>query len=67
MNEALLKLLSKPVASVPDTGRVAFGLSRNSSYEAAKRGEIETIPFGKKRVVSTTWIRKKLGIEAVPA
>ncbi|UFW82856.1 DNA-binding protein [Bradyrhizobium barranii] len=63
MNEELKKLLSKPVASIPDAGRVAFDLCRNAAYAAAKRGEIETIEFGGKKVVPTTWIRKKLGLE----
>jgi len=34
--------------SVPDAGRLYFGLSRNSSYEAAARGEIPTIRIGRK-------------------
>jgi hypothetical protein len=32
--------------SVPDAGRVYFDLSRNGSYEAARRGEIPTIRIG---------------------
>jgi hypothetical protein len=67
MNEELKKLLSQPVASIPDAGRVAFHLGRNASYDAARRGEIQTIEFGGKKVVPTTWIRKKLGLETVPA
>jgi hypothetical protein len=65
MNEELQRLLSKPVASVPDAGRVAFGLGRNASYDAANRGEIETIEFGKRKMVPTSWIKKKLKLEAV--
>ena len=34
------------VYSVPEAGRL-LGLSRNSSYEAAKRGEIPTIKIGR--------------------
>jgi hypothetical protein len=34
----------------PDAGK-ALGLSRNGTYEAAKRGEIPTIRFGWKIVV----------------
>jgi len=33
--------------SVPDAGARYFGLSRNASYDAAKRGEIPTIRIGK--------------------
>ena len=37
--------------SVPEAGRRYFGLSRNGSYEAAKRGEIPTVGIGRlKRV-----------------
>lgn len=32
--------------SVPSAGREYFGLGRNASYEAAKRGEIPTIRIG---------------------
>jgi excisionase family DNA binding protein len=34
------------VYSVPEAGRL-LGLSRNGSYEAAKRGEIPTIRIGR--------------------
>lgn len=33
--------------TVPKAGRDYFNLSRNASYEAAKRGEIPTIKIGK--------------------
>jgi hypothetical protein len=33
--------------SVPAAGRKYLGLSRNGSYDAAKRGEIPTIPVGR--------------------
>jgi hypothetical protein len=32
---------------VPEAGRKYFGLSRNGSYDAAKRGEIPTIKIGR--------------------
>lgn len=57
----LTEILSKPTASVPEAGR-CLGLSRNGSYEAAARGEIEVITFGRKKVVPTAWLRKKLQI-----
>jgi hypothetical protein len=34
--------------TVPEAGKRYFGLSRNASYDAAKRGEIITIKVGKK-------------------
>jgi len=37
----------KPVTmGVPAAGKKYFGLGRNASYEAAKRGEIPTIRIG---------------------
>lgn len=33
--------------SVPEAGRLYFGLSRNGSYEAAARGDIPTIRVGR--------------------
>jgi hypothetical protein len=33
--------------SVPEAGKRYFGLGRNGSYEAAKRGDIPTIKVGK--------------------
>jgi hypothetical protein len=34
--------------SVPEAGKLYFGLSRNASYAAAERGEIPTIKIGRK-------------------
>jgi hypothetical protein len=36
----------RPTMSVPAAGRKYFGLAKNASYEAAKRGEIPTIKIG---------------------
>ena len=63
LNEELEALLSKPTASVPDVGRICYGLSRNGSYEAAARGEIETIQVGRLLKAPTAPLRKKLGID----
>ena len=38
--------------TVPEAGAKYFGLSRNSSYEAAKRGDIPIIKIGKLKKVS---------------
>lgn len=63
MNQELQSLLSGPTADVPDVGRVCFGLSRNASYDAAKRGDIPTIKVGRLLKVPTAVLRKKLGLE----
>ena len=64
MNKELRELLANPTASVPDVGRVCFKLSRNGSYEAAKRGDFPTITIGRLKVVPTAPLRKMLGLEA---
>jgi hypothetical protein len=33
--------------SVPEAGKKYYGLSKNGSYDAAKRGDIPTIPVGR--------------------
>jgi excisionase family DNA binding protein len=43
----------------PDAGQ-ALGLSRNATYDAAKRGEIPTIRFGKLIKVPTAALRRML-------
>jgi len=64
MNEELKALLSRPTASIPDVGRVCFGLCRGASYTAAKNGDIPTIKVGRGLFVPTAALRKILGIEA---
>lgn len=46
--------------SVPEAGRRYFGLSRNGSYDAAKRGEIPTIKVGRKFRVPVAAMERKL-------
>jgi hypothetical protein len=62
MADWLDEVLSKPTTTVPMAGK-ALGLSRNASYEAAKRGEIETIRFGRRIIVTTAWLRRVLRID----
>jgi hypothetical protein len=64
MNDELKQLLSHPTASVPDVGRVCFGLSRNGAYAVAKAGGIPTIKVGGQYFVPTAALRKQLGLEA---
>jgi hypothetical protein len=46
----------------PEAGK-ALGLKRGSAYEAANRGEIHTLRFGRLLKVPTSWLRARLGIE----
>jgi hypothetical protein len=67
MNRELEELLSRPTNPLPDVGRVVFGLSRNASYEAGRRGDIPVIEIGRIKRVPTTWVRKALGLDPAAA
>jgi len=45
---------------VPEAGRRYFGLGRNASYAAAKRGEIPTIQIGRLLRASVVALERKL-------
>jgi hypothetical protein len=62
MNEELQKLLSEPTADVPEVGRICFGLSRNGSYDAAKRGDFPTIKVGRLLKVPTAALCRLLAL-----
>jgi len=46
--------------SVPEAGRRYFGLSRNGSYDAAKRGEIPVVSVGRLKRVPVRAMEAKL-------
>jgi Helix-turn-helix domain len=46
--------------SVPQAGREFFGLSRNASYKAARRGEIPTVRIGRLLKVPVAALERKL-------
>jgi hypothetical protein len=46
--------------SVPEAGRRYFGLGRNASYGAAKRGEIPVIRVGSRLRAPVAALEKKL-------
>jgi hypothetical protein len=46
--------------SVPAAGRRYFDLSRNGSYEAARRGDIPTIRIGRKLRVPVAAMERQL-------
>jgi hypothetical protein len=47
--------------TVPDAGAM-IGLSRNGSYDAARRGEIPVLNFGKRKIVPKAIWDRKLGL-----
>ena len=62
-NLKILEKLVAPTVSVPLAGEI-LGLSRNKAYEAAAKGEIPTLRFGKRLVVPTMPLRQMLGLES---
>jgi hypothetical protein len=49
----------KATVSVPSAGKI-LGIGRSGSYEAARKGEIPTIQIGKRKLVPTVALRRKL-------
>lgn len=60
----LEEALARPTISVPDAGRVFFGLARNAAYDAAKAGDIQTIKIGGRIMVPVAPLAEKLGLKA---
>jgi hypothetical protein len=55
--------ISEPTAkllSVPEAGRRYFGLSRNGSYDAARRGELPVVRIGRKVWASVPAIERMI-------
>jgi hypothetical protein len=59
IRRALMTKLTVPLW--PTAGK-ALGLGRNTTYEGARRGEIETVEVGRRRPVPTAFLRRKLGL-----
>lgn len=66
MPEWLAEILAGPTTTVPLAGK-ALGLSRNASYEAAARGEIKVLNFGRRMIVPTAWLKKLLQLDSSEA
>ena len=62
----MIDKLSGPTITVPMAGRL-LGLSLNKAYEAAARGEIPTLRFGKRIVVPTRPLRGMRGLDQARA
>ena len=61
MNDDLPKTIT-----VPDAGKMYYGLSRNAAYAAAKRGDIPTIRIGKLLRVPVRALEQKLDASLKP-
>lgn len=61
----------QPLMTIEEAGRRAYGLGRAASYAAAGRGELPVIPQGRRKLVPTAVLRRKLGLDggdrSVPA
>jgi hypothetical protein len=55
-------LMTKLTVPLWPTAGKALGLGRNTTYEGARRGEIETVEVGRRRPVPTAFLRRKLGL-----
>jgi hypothetical protein len=62
MPKWLREILAQPTTTVPLAGK-ALGLGRNQAYEAAARGELCALKFGKRLVVPTAWLKKVLQLD----
>jgi hypothetical protein len=62
MQKSVRDVMNSPTTTVPIAGKL-LGLSRNKAYEAASRGDIPTLRFGKRIVVPTMPLRRMLGLE----
>lgn len=56
--------LARPAISVPDAGKLFFGIGRSAAYQAANSGDIPTIRIGKKIMVPVVPLAEKLGLRA---
>lgn len=63
MTKDMQDLMDRPTISVDAAARI-IGLSRGAAYGAVKAGTIESVCFGKRKMVLTAPLRRKLGIEA---
>lgn len=52
----------QPTLSVEEAGRLC-GLGRSASYDAARRGELPTLRFGRRVVVPTAILLRNLGLQ----
>lgn len=56
----------KSVLSIEEAGRIYFGLGRSAAYQAAKRGEIPVLRFGRRLMVPRAAVERMLEQAAQP-
>jgi hypothetical protein len=61
-----LEFLNRPAISPEELYRLnLMPVSRNGIYDACNRGEIECFRLGRKIIIPTAALRRKLGMEAI--
>ena len=60
LSDEIEDILSRPTAPVVRVGKAFFGFGRDASMAAAKRGEIATKDFGKRKLALTAPLRALL-------
>ena len=55
--------VSPKTLTVPDAGRIYYGLGRNASYDAAKRGDIPTVRVGRLLRVPVAAMERRLQVD----
>lgn len=58
--------VQRPTVSIEEAGRWC-GLGRSAAYEAARRGELPTLRFGRSLRVPTARLRVMLGLDPEPS
>ena len=53
----------QPLMTIEEAGWRAYGIARAASYAAASRGEIPTILQGRRKLVPTALMRRRLGLD----
>jgi hypothetical protein len=59
----LQEALARPTMTIPLAGKALGIESRNGAYDAANRGEIPTLKFGRLKPVPTAWVRRQLMLD----
>lgn len=56
--------LTKATISIPEAGRLFFGVGKDAAYQAARNGDFETIAIGGRKVVPVAPLAARLGLRA---
>jgi len=64
LEDALREVREKPLVDIwPTMGLLIGAKNRCAAYDAAARGDIETVNFGRRKKVISSALRQKLKIE----